>query len=305
MAGEFGILVTDKPGAVTSREVVNQVQRIVRPAKCGHAGTLDPLATGILVVCLGPATRLIQFIQQLPKTYVGRFRLGVSSNTDDITGELTTLDDPPKVEREQLEAALPNFVGEIKQVPPQFSAVHVKGQRAYDLARQGVDFELESKCVTVYSIELLSFEWPDFELKIECGSGTYIRSIGRDLGEKLGCPAVMTELRRTAIGPFDEAVAVDPVQLSRDTISTSLLPPNLAVEHHPQFEAGEDDRQLIIQGKSIGIPAVQDLPRSRLKTADAKLVSVLGPDGSLWALAEFDETRKCLRPRHVFIKADR
>ena len=180
-----GVLNVDKPVGVTSRDVVNQVVRLVRPAKVGHAGTLDPLATGVLVVCVGHATRLINLVQEGRKRYRGRFRLGQTSDTDDVTGNVQPAGDWSGITKTQLEAELVEFIGQIQQVPPQFSAVHVQGQRAYDLARRGVAVELTARPVEVFSLQLTAFEPPDFELDVVCGSGTYIRSIGRDLGTRL------------------------------------------------------------------------------------------------------------------------
>ena len=186
----FGVLNLNKPPGVTSRDVVNVVQRIVKPIKVGHAGTLDPMATGVLLVCVGPATRLISLLQQAPKNYVAEFRLGERSDTDDSTGTVSVQEaSASSVTMSQLETTLQSFVGSFDQVPPVFSAVKVQGQRAYAKARRGEDVQLLAKRVTVYAIDLLDFSWPVVSLRIRCGSGTYIRSIARDLGEKLGCGA--------------------------------------------------------------------------------------------------------------------
>ena len=150
----FGILHVNKPPRWTSRDVVNRVQRLVRPAKVGHAGTLDPIATGVLGGCVGPATRLIEYVQQMPKQYRGTFRLGCHSPTDDVEGEITTLPDATIPTRTAVDAALPQFTGEISQRPPAFSAIKVNGIRAYHLARQGAAVELASRPVTIFSLAI-------------------------------------------------------------------------------------------------------------------------------------------------------
>lgn len=286
----FGILNINKPPGLTSRQVVNRVVPLVKPAKVGHAGTLDPMATGVLVVCVGQATKLISYVQQQKKTYVAEFRFGFRSNTDDTTGELTETVNPTSVTREELEAALSPFVGEIEQVPPQFSAVHVKGKRAYDLARQGQHADIKSKTVTVHSIEVLSFEWPACELDIVCGSGTYIRSIARDLGDALGCGAVMSALERTAIGPFHLENAAQLESLTSDQIKGLLHPALQAVAHLPRFTANAQECQRLRLGQRI---EVND-PHPSGETV------VVDEAGTFVALAEFDANRKLLAPRTVF-----
>ncbi len=197
--GRGGWLVIDKPAGITSSRVVVQLRRATG-IKAGHAGTLDPLATGVLIVCLGPATRLIDVIHRQTKGYRARFLLGKQSDTDDIEGTVTDVVDARPVTRGDVEHALPRFVGKIAQVPPQFSAVHVQGRRAYQLARAGQEVEIEPREVEVFRLELLSFAYPELEVEIECGSGTYVRSIGRDLGALLGTGAGMSQLVRTRVG---------------------------------------------------------------------------------------------------------
>src|SRR5436190_8799230 len=198
----FGLLNVDKPSGLTSRDVVNRVQRLVKPHKVGHAGTLDPLASGVLVVCVGPATRLIEYVQRMPKRYLATFLLGRRSETEDIEGAVTELTDTPVPTVEQAHGALPNFVGRIQQLPPAFSALKVDGQRAYALARKGETPDLQPRPIEVYSVELVEYSYPQLVLDIRCGSGTYVRSLGRDIARALGTEAVMSALVRTEIGPF-------------------------------------------------------------------------------------------------------
>ncbi|QDT16130.1 tRNA pseudouridine(55) synthase TruB [Alienimonas californiensis] len=219
-----GLLVLDKPAGASSRDAVNVVQRAARGAgwgrrvKVGHAGTLDPIASGVLVVCVGKATRLIERVQALPKTYEAGFRLHVSSPSLDVEADPVPVPDPPTVTREQIEAALPRFLGEIDQTPPAFSAVKVGGRRAYDLARQGEEVELEPKRVRVDRLEVLSFDGERLALRIVCGSGFYVRSLGRDLAAALGTEAVMETLIRTRIGGFDLEGALEPTAVTEETL---------------------------------------------------------------------------------------
>ncbi len=192
---------------------VDMVERLVRPAKVGHAGTLDPLATGVLVVCVGSATRLIEYVQRMPKSYVGTFLLGRQSTTEDIEGEVVELADPPVPVLEDILCAAKKLEGNILQRPPAFSALKINGRRAYKMARKGEEVKLQARPVSIHRIAVRSYEYPRLVLEVDCGSGTYIRSLGRDLAESLGTAAVMSGLVRTAIGKFDLEEAQDPGKL--------------------------------------------------------------------------------------------
>jgi len=247
----FGFLNIDKPGGLSSRDVVNRIERLVRPAKCGHAGTLDPLATGVLVVALGQATRLVEYVQRLPKTYRGTFLLGRHSDTEDIEGQVVELVDPPSPSIADVKAAAQRFVGIIQQRPPAYSAVKVAGKRAYKLARRGQSVELAARSITIYSLDVTRYEYPALEVLVRCGSGTYIRSLGRDLAQSLGTTAVMSQLRRMAIGPFrvEEASGVDGI--SRERIESQLLPPLVGLEEMPHVEVTCDEVQRLLFGQLI------------------------------------------------------
>lgn len=198
-----GFLVVDKPAGMTSRDVVNRAQFwFPRRTKIGHTGTLDPLATGVLVLCVGAATKLADRVQAMPKQYETRIRLGATSNTDDADGVIAESTATSIPTLASVEAALPAFVGNIQQLPPQFSALKVQGQRAYDLARRGTEVALPARPVRVDSIVMQRYEWPWVDLMIDCGKGTYIRSIARDLGAVLGVGGLVQTLRRTRVGPF-------------------------------------------------------------------------------------------------------
>lgn len=293
----FGLLNVNKPTGVTSRRVVDRVARIVRPFKVGHAGTLDPLASGVLVVCVGPATRLITLLLQQTKEYRARFVLGKRSDTDDVTGQVSDVSGAPAVAREQVQQYLQRFVGRIEQVPPQFSAVRVGGRRAYKLARQGREFEIQPKTVQVHHIDLVQFAYPEMELLIECGSGTYIRSIGRDVGELLGCGAVMSELVRTRVGRcrLDEAIELD--ELDRKTVVEVLLPPTIAVAHLPKTICRDKQLDDIRCGRPIHAPGNPSLQ-------DGETIAVLTPDGTLACVAHYRRDDEALWPKQVFLLQD-
>ncbi|NNJ24756.1 tRNA pseudouridine(55) synthase TruB [Alienimonas chondri] len=219
-----GLLVLNKPAGVTSRAAVNIVQGAARDAgwgrrvKVGHAGTLDPIATGVLVVCVGKATRLIDRVQAQPKTYEAGFLLHTSSPSLDVEHEPVPVPNPPSLSRDQIDAALPAFLGEIDQTPPAFSAVKVGGRRAYKLAREGEEVTIESKRVRVDRLEVTGYDGERLGLRIECGSGFYVRSLGRDLAKALGTEAVMESLLRSRIGGFDLDGAVTPDDVTAESL---------------------------------------------------------------------------------------
>jgi len=252
----FGVLNFNKPTGWTSRDVVNRVQRLVRPAKVGHAGTLDPLATGVLLVCVGPATRLVQFSHRLPKYYCASFLLGQQSATDDVEGEIETFQGAVPT-REEIEQALPQFLGTLQQRPPAFSAIKVSGQRAYALARRGEQVELEPRPVQIHELELLDYEYPALKLRIVCGSGTYVRSLGRDLAESLQTRAVMAALERTQIGSFHVEQAICPKELDADQIQASLQSPEQILSALPTM--------------TVPTSALKDLQHGRLFQGDGPL----------------------------------
>ncbi len=250
----LGFLNINKPPEWTSRDVVNKVQGKVRPHKAGHAGTLDPMATGVLIVAVGSATRLISYAQSREKVYRASFQLGLTSDTDDITGELTRVSSQIDVTQDQLESVLKSFVGTIDQIPPQFSAVHVDGKRAYDLARAGQTVDLKARTIEVHEIRLERLTGDVFDCRIRCGSGTYIRSIGRDLGQILGCGAVMTKLERLSIGPCEISSSVDLENLTRENVGEHLISPLTLLSHLPSVELDSAQIEHLEQGRRLPHP---------------------------------------------------
>lgn len=197
----YQILLIDKPKGITSFDVIRRLRKKLGIKKMGHAGTLDPLATGLLIIAVRKATKEIFKYMDLPKEYEVLIEFGKTSTTYDADGEISqgVLRD---VSRAEFEDVLKNFIGEISQIPPIFSAKKIKGVRAYDLARQGKEVKLEPRKVRIDKIEIIAWDWPFVSLRVNCGKGTYIRSLAHDIGQKLGCGGYVKELRRTAIGEF-------------------------------------------------------------------------------------------------------
>jgi tRNA pseudouridine55 synthase len=284
-----GLLCLNKPIGDSSRQVVNRVQRLTKPAKCGHAGTLDPLATGVLVVCVGQATKLIEYVQRMPKRYLGTFLLGRESPTEDIEGEVRELIDPPVPTLSQIQAAAARLTGEIMQRPPAYSALKLGGRRAYDLARAGKEVELAPRPILIHDITVVSYHYPELALDIACGSGTYVRSLGRDLAESLGTAAVMSALVRTEIGEFRLSNALDAQSLTAENLPGALMPASIAVVELPAWQLTDEELRRISHG--LTIRRDEQPPCSEIAAFDAanQLAAVLAhrPDGSWTSVKNF------------------
>jgi tRNA pseudouridine55 synthase len=284
-----GIVNLAKPGGISSRAAVDRVARCAGTRRAGHAGTLDPLATGVLVVCLGRATRLVEYVQRLPKEYVATFVLGQSSPTDDTTGEVTVVAGTSRPAAAEVRAALAQFVGAIEQVPPAYSALKVEGRRAYELARRGDAVELAARPVDVYSIVVERYEYPELALRIRCGSGTYVRALGRDLARALGTEGVMSALTRTAIGSFSLADACPVDALAPESFSQWLLPIERGVEALGRIELTDEQLDRIGKGQAIALAAEQQAAELAAFDRQGKLRAILmrKVDGS-WKPAKND-----------------
>ena len=277
----FGLLNLYKPSGITSRDAVNRVQRLVRPTKIGHTGTLDPLADGVLLVTLGQATRLTAHLQQLPKRYRAVFLLGRASDTEDIEGHVVLHDAAVRPSLAELQQVLPRFLGQIAQRPPAYSALKIAGQRAYRLARAGQPVELAPRLVHIDELEIEAYDYPALTLQIGCGSGTYVRSLGRDLARAVGTEAVMAALTRTAIGPLTVQQAVRSEQLEQSPLEQHILNPLSVLTELTPTTLSAAEQQRIARGQSIERPAsIQD----ELAATDAhgQLLALLvrrGPEG--------------------------
>lgn len=243
-----GVIPVDKPVGVSSRRVVDAVARALGMKAVGHAGTLDPLASGVVVVCVGHATRLVDFVHALPKHYAASFLLGRSSPSDDLETDVTLEAEPLRPSAAAVADALVAFRGDILQRPCDYSAVHVDGKRAYRLARKGRPLDLAAKPVRIDRLEVTSYDWPRLGLDIECSSGTFVRAIGRDLAAALGTTAVMESLVRTAVGPLSLATATAMEALTPAATPAALLPPAAAVAHLPQMRLGGAELDHAVRG---------------------------------------------------------
>jgi len=235
-----GVVAIDKPTGVSSRRVVDAVAAALGTKSVGHAGTLDPLAAGVVVVCVGHATKLVDFLHQLPKRYRGTFLLGRSSPSDDLETPVEEEAAPVRPTPAAVTAALAGFRGPILQRPCDYSAVHVDGKRAYRLARKGRTVDLAAKPVRIDRLEITRYDWPRLGLDIECSTGTFVRAIGRDLAAALGTRAVMESLVREAVGPFTREMALPLADVGPEAVRAALQPAVAAVPHLPRhvLEAG-------------------------------------------------------------------
>jgi tRNA pseudouridine55 synthase len=286
-----GVLPIDKPVGPTSHDAVAAVRRALKTREVGHTGTLDPFASGLLLVCVGRATRLAEYLTAMPKRYVATMRLGASTDTDDLTGEtISTSDEWRSISEDAIRAALGRQVGTIQQVPPAFSAKKVDGERMYAIARRGGEVEREPVTVTILSIDLLDVRLPEVEFAVECGSGTYIRAIARDVGAELAVGGHLTALRRTHVGVHDVARAVTFDGLGdEDAVAAAMLTPAQAVSHLARASVPAEQRAALANGRAL--PASADVP-------EGEPVALLSEDGDLLAIAH--RTGDQLRPRKVF-----
>ena len=247
----------DKPAGISSNDVVQQAKRLFGAQKVGHTGSLDPLATGVLPLCFGEATKFSQYLLDANKTYWTRIRLGVSTETGDADGEVIAQVDATAITQTQVSDALETFVGEIEQIPSMYSTLKHQGQPLYKLARQGIEVERAPRTVTIYSAELLQFAEAYIELRVHCSKGTYIRSLAEDLGAALGCGGHVSALRRLAAGPYAEAQAVTLEQVSEigdpQEMDALLLPVASAVGSWPSVRLHEDTAHYVRQGQPVQV----------------------------------------------------
>jgi len=278
-----GILLLDKPRGISSNEALQRVKRFFKAAKAGHTGSLDPLATGLLPVCLGGATKFSSFLLDADKHYRVRVRLGVTMTTADAEGEVVTEVSADGVSERDLQAALARFRGPIEQLPPMYSAVKHQGERLYKLARRGIEVERTPRSVTIHRIELRRFEPPEFEIDVHCSKGTYVRTLAADLGEALGCGGHVTDLRRTGVGPYLESgarfVTLDEVERhalaeGRDVLDALLLPLESALGHWPSVGLSEDAAFYLRQGQAVLVPQAPTEGLVRLYDPSRKFIGV-------------------------------
>lgn len=291
MTERNGVLPIDKPAGPTSHDVVARVRRALGTRRVGHTGTLDPFASGLLLVCIGGATRLSEYLTGLSKRYVATMRLGIATDTDDFTGEPTFQSEGwRELTEEAIRAALAEQVGERTQLPPRYSAKKVAGERMYVAARRGEEVEGRPVSVTIHSIRVLNIALPEVEFEVECGSGTYIRAIARDVGEALGVGGHLTRLRRTRVGDFsvEDAISLDTLDAAA-AVERAMLSPAAAVRHLISVQVDESEVRALGYGQ--GIPAPLEVP------TELPIALLSGPD-HLVAIGE--RVGSQILPRKVF-----
>ena len=291
-----GWVVLDKPVGMSSTHAVSVVKRLFQAKRAGHAGTLDPLASGVLPIALGEATKTVSFVMEGRKVYHFTVRWGEERDTDDAEGRITGVS-AERASADAIGAALPRFVGQITQVPPRFSAVKIDGERAYDLARDGETVEIAARPVEIHRLELIETGQDHAKFVAECGKGTYVRALARDLGRLLGCLGHVAALRRTVVGPFDEDVGVslDALQRPRPDETAAaelaaLLPVEAGLAALPALRVSTSDAGRLTRGQAV-------LLRGRDAPVMAGWVAV-SSQGALIALAEVEKGE--LRPRRIF-----
>lgn len=321
-----GVLIIDKPAGITSHDVVAQVRHILHERRIGHTGTLDPFATGVLAILVGRATRLAQFLSGVEKEYEAVIRLGYATDTGDLTGKRidnsgsefadpransVSTNDSRSWSREQLEDALETLRGEIDQVPPMYSAKKQDGRRLYELARRGEEVERQPVKVCIYKFEAIKPTGEllkdnldgtfDFEVRVTCSSGTYVRTLAEDFGKRLGVGAHLSELRRTRVGdfPIDQAQTLEQVKMhfAEEALGKILLPPDSALSRLPALDLSADDVRRVRNGMSVKV--------SQADWSDGERVRMRDEQGNLVAVAEFNADEGSLHPSVVIASEEK
>jgi tRNA pseudouridine55 synthase len=291
-----GVLIVDKPAGITSHDVVNRVRRILKTKRVGHTGTLDPFATGVLVLLVGKATRLARFVDKDRKEYVAEIRFGFGTDTGDLTGKPLSEETPVDFSAEELENALTKFRGEIEQVPPMYSAKKVAGKKLYEHARKGEEIEREPAKVTIHGLDLLGTNLdssePTARIRVNCSAGTYLRTLAEDIGKALNTRAHLTALRRNAAGEFrlEDAISLDSLE-STVAPAELLLPVESLVVNIPKIELGSE--RVIATRNGMSTRVGPDGLESGLN------VAMFSTDGELIAVGIYDEGESCIRPKIV------
>ncbi|MBO5332512.1 MAG: tRNA pseudouridine(55) synthase TruB [Clostridia bacterium] len=292
-----GIICLDKPCDMTSFMAVKRASRILGVKKAGHTGTLDPMATGVLVIMLGHCTRFIELLPEHGKSYSARVKLGLTTDTLDITGEILT-ESSVNVTEEQLLNVAENFKGEISQVPPMYSAIKKDGERLYDLARKGIEIERESRKITIEKLEIYDYDGTEFSMDVTCSAGTYIRSLCDDIGKALGCGAVMTELRRTEANGFsiENAVTLEELEklVSENKLESVITSVEKALMTYPEISVTAPQANRFRNGGELGYERLHgDYP--------VGIYRVYSPERKFLGLGEILTEKSDLTVRRVFI----
>ncbi len=256
-----GVLLLDKPQGITSNKALQEVKFLYKAAKAGHTGSLDPLATGLLPICFGEATKLSAFLLDADKRYLVKVKLGETTTTADAEGEVVETGDPSGVTETALIETMKAFLGEQQQLPPMYSAIKHNGERLYKLARQGIEVEREPRTIHIHGIDLLSFDRPEFEMDVRCSKGTYVRTLAEDIGKRLGCGAYVSGLRRIGVGPYDDRAMLTLEQIQEAfgekrfaQMDEWLLPLESALADWPEVALSADAAFYMKQGQPILVP---------------------------------------------------
>lgn len=290
-----GIVLVDKPAGATSNRVLQQVKALFKAQKAGHTGTLDPLATGMLPVCLGTATRVSGLMLNASKTYVVTAQFGAGTDTGDVTGTVTESDDCSPLSHDAIEAAVAGLRGIIQQVPPMYSALKQDGKRLYELARAGIEVERKPRQVEIHSLSIESLSWPAIELRVHCSKGTYVRTLVTDLAAKLGTFAHVTALRRLGVGPYDASGMVTPAELEveaalgLDVLDQRLISIDTALVAYPSLQLSGLDAEALRQGRRVpGISGAME-----------QVYRIYGAGQEFIGLAEIVDSGE-LKPKQIF-----
>jgi len=282
-----GILNINKPAGMTSHDVVACVRRITGQRRVGHAGTLDPMATGVLLLCLGPATRVAEYLMASDKVYRARIRLGIETDTYDAEGEITSQAATDHITRAQAERALGDLVGSLEQIPPMYSAIKHKGTPLYRLARRGQIIARQARRVEIRELKLLEWAPPKLEIEVHCSKGTYIRSLAHDLGQRLSCGAHLIGLTRMASGHFriEQAVTLEDLEqaCAKGEVARLLQPLDAALQAFPAVTVDQATARKITFGQRVRLSAAPEVPMCRAYAADGRLLALLRYHaGGLW-----------------------
>ncbi len=290
-----GVLVIDKPAGKTSRWATSLAARLLNTRKAGHLGTLDPLATGVLPVALGKATRIIRFLEKADKEYKALIELGTATDTQDRAGEVVFRGDVSSVDPSRVEAELAGMVGDLEQLPPMFSAVKKDGTPLYKLARKGLEIERKPRTVKIHSIRILSVDIPLVEISVTCGPGAYLRTMAHDLGQRLGCGAHLRSLQRLRSGGFTLESALNPLELSPETALQKLIPLIDCLPGMPLIEMEEEEAEMVADGMTVHAPPSRGArPGEHYRLArDGRLLAV--------ALSGEGESGVVLKPLRVLV----
>ena len=292
----IGFFIIDKPPGLTSHDVVGQIRKLTGIKRVGHTGTLDPFATGVLIVPIGSATRLTEYTHSLPKTYEAEITLGATSDTDDLTGQLTqTHGTPQGCTMGEVQTALQKFTGQIQQTPPAYAAIKVKGKKLYQYARQGKEVEIKPRSVTIHSIELLAYAYPIIKIRVIVSTGTYIRALARDIGKTLETGAYLSALQRTAIGKFTIQKAKKLSAITTENWRQHLCNPKDLVRHLPQVKLDNVNVAKLQQGSEVthGTPDGCTMGKDNM-------IAILNQHDELIGIAACNSETSTLSPQTIF-----